>query len=70
MLKSKLRSAVDDSCTIPDCLVLLIQAEPAAIKVAEDEAINEGFPKAVEDLMAPDGWVHHEFELNTLGRSS
>lgn len=38
------------------------------IKVAEDEAINEAFPKAVEDLMAPDGWVHHEFELNTLGR--
>lgn len=37
-------------------------------KVAEDEAINEAFPKAVEDLMAPDGWVHHELELNTLGR--
>lgn len=37
-------------------------------KVAEDEAINEAFPKAVEELMAPDGWVHHEFELNTLGR--
>ncbi|CAM9551581.1 unnamed protein product, partial [Laminaria digitata] len=43
-------------------------AEPVSIKVAEDEAINEVFPKAVEDLMAPDGWVHHEFELNTLGR--
>eukprot|EP00903_Cladosiphon_okamuranus_P010188 g9647.t1 len=44
------------------------EAEPAGIKVAEDEAINEAFPKAVEELMAPDGWVHHELELNTLGR--
>lgn len=55
-----------------ECLMnttlLFVQAEPVAIKVAEDEAINEAFPKAVEDLMAPDGWVHHEFELNTLGR--
>ena len=36
--------------------------------MAEEEAINESFPKAVEDLMAPDGWVHHELELNSLGR--
>ncbi|CBJ30984.1 putative: flagellar radial spoke protein 4 [Ectocarpus siliculosus] len=43
-------------------------AEPASIKVAEDESINEAFPKAVEELMTTDGWVHHEFELNTLGR--
>ncbi|CAN0129118.1 unnamed protein product [Pylaiella littoralis] len=44
------------------------EAEPAAIKVAEDESINDAFPKAVEELMTTDGWVHHEFELNTLGR--
>ncbi|CAM9886452.1 unnamed protein product, partial [Discosporangium mesarthrocarpum] len=42
--------------------------EPAVVKLAEEEAINEAFPKAVEDLMAPDGWVHHELELNVLGR--
>ncbi|CAM9292680.1 unnamed protein product [Choristocarpus tenellus] len=42
--------------------------EPAAIKVAEEEAINETFPKAVDELMTPDGWVHHELELNILGR--
>lgn len=61
-------TALDNPCAIVKRFVLLVQDEPATIKVAEDEAINEAFPKAVEDLMAPDGWVHHEFELNTLGR--
>lgn len=42
--------------------------EPMSLKVADDEAINEAFPKALEDLMVPDGWVHHEPELNALGR--
>ena len=54
------------------CVLKTISVDPFLVlfsqQVAEDEAINEVFPKAVEELMAPDGWVHHEFELNTLGR--
>ena len=30
--------------------------------------MDSAFPKAIEELMTPDGWVHHEFELNKLGR--
>ncbi|CAM9242731.1 unnamed protein product, partial [Chrysoparadoxa australica] len=45
------------------------EAEPVAVKVAEAETINESFPKPTEELMTPDGWVHHEMELNVLGRN-
>jgi hypothetical protein len=36
---------------------------------AEAEAVNEAFPKPIEDLTTVDGWVHHELELNKLGRT-
>jgi hypothetical protein len=31
--------------------------------------VNEVFPKPIEDLTTVDGWVHHELELNKLGRN-
>jgi hypothetical protein len=31
--------------------------------------VNEAFPKPIEDLTTVDGWVHHELELNKLGRN-
>jgi hypothetical protein len=31
--------------------------------------LNEAFPKPIEDLTTVDGWVHHELELNKLGRN-
>lgn len=43
-------------------------SDPPAIKVAEAEAINEAFPKAIDDLRTVDGWVHHEMEINAIGR--
>lgn len=42
--------------------------DPPTIKLAEAEALNEAFPKAASDLKEPDAWVHHEIELNVLGR--
>lgn len=42
--------------------------DPPTIKLAEQEALNEAFPKPAADLKEPDAWVHHEIELNVLGR--
>ncbi|KAG5178667.1 putative flagellar radial spoke protein 4 [Tribonema minus] len=44
-------------------------ADPGEIKAAEEEAINEAFPKPASDLASADAWVHHELELNKLGRN-
>jgi radial spoke head protein 4A len=43
-------------------------SDPPVVKLAEAEAINENFPKPAQDLKEPDAWVHHEIELNALGR--
>lgn len=42
--------------------------DPPTIKLAEQEALNEAFPKPAADLKEPDAWTHHEIELNVLGR--
>ncbi|CAM9424844.1 unnamed protein product, partial [Heterosigma akashiwo] len=44
------------------------ESEEPQIKFAEAEAINEVFPKPLEELKERAGWAHHELELNTLGR--
>lgn len=40
---------------------------PQIVK-AEDEAINEGFPKPPEEIKELDAWNHHELEINVRGR--
>ena len=42
--------------------------DPPGVKLAEAETLNETFPKAAQELKEPDAWVHHEIELNALGR--
>ena len=42
--------------------------DPPTIKLAEAEAIAENFPKTPQELKDPEAWVHHEIELNALGR--
>lgn len=42
--------------------------DPPTIKLAEQEALNEAFPKPASELKEADSWVHHEIELNVLGR--
>lgn len=42
--------------------------DPPTIKLAEQEALNEAFPKPASELKEADAWVHHEIELNVLGR--
>lgn len=46
------------------------ESDPPSIKLAEAEALNEAFPKAASELKEPDAWVHHEIELNALGRAT
>lgn len=43
-------------------------SDAPSINLAESEAINEAFPKASEELNSLDAWVHHEQEVNILGR--
>lgn len=42
--------------------------DPPTVKLAEAETLNETFPKTAQELKEPDAWVHHEIELNALGR--
>jgi radial spoke head protein 4/6 len=42
--------------------------DPPTVKLAEAETLNEAFPKAAQELKEPDAWVHHEIELNAIGR--
>jgi radial spoke head protein 4/6 len=42
--------------------------DPPTVKLAEPETINENFPKSANELKEADAWVHHEIELNALGR--
>lgn len=44
--------------------------DPPVVKLAEAETLNEMFPKPASELKEPDGWVHHEIELNELGRAT
>eukprot|EP00607_Mallomonas_marina_P009955 CAMPEP_0182420842 /NCGR_PEP_ID=MMETSP1167-20130531/5916_1 /TAXON_ID=2988 /ORGANISM="Mallomonas Sp, Strain CCMP3275" /LENGTH=438 /DNA_ID=CAMNT_0024597339 /DNA_START=106 /DNA_END=1422 /DNA_ORIENTATION=+ len=44
--------------------------DPPALKLAEDETINEIFPKKPDELKDMDAWNHHEIELNKLGRAT
>lgn len=46
------------------------EEDPPTVKLAEPETLNEMFPKAAAELKEPDAWVHHEVELNVLGRVS
>lgn len=43
-------------------------SDPPVVKLAETETLNEAFPKPAQELKEPDAWVHHEIELNELGR--
>lgn len=43
-------------------------SDPPVAKLAEAETLNEAFPKPAQELKEPDAWVHHEVELNELGR--
>lgn len=40
---------------------------PQIVK-AEDEAVNEAFPKPPEEIKELDAWNHHELEINVRGR--
>jgi radial spoke head protein 4A len=45
-------------------------SDPPNVKLVEAEALNEAFPKAASELKELDAWVHHEIELNAIGRAT
>lgn len=42
--------------------------DPPTVKLAEAETLNELFPKPAQELKEAESWVHHEIELNAIGR--
>lgn len=44
------------------------EEDPPVVKLAENETLNEMFPKAASELKELDAWVHHELEINAIGR--
>jgi radial spoke head protein 4A len=42
--------------------------DPPVVKLAEQETLNEIGTKTSADLKELDAWVHHELELNAIGR--
>lgn len=44
--------------------------DPPVVKLAEAETLNENFPKPSSELKELDAWVHHEIELNEIGRAT
>jgi len=69
LLRATIAVIVSETSISPDGFFDLDDAEdPPVIKPAEAEAFNERFPKSANDLKEPDGWKHHEIELNKIGR--
>jgi len=52
----------------PDGYFALSEDDVPMVIPAENEAINENFPKASSELKEPDAWKHHQTGLNKLGR--
>lgn len=52
----------------PSGFYKLNEDDPPAIEASSDEELAEAFPKQAEECKAADAWVHHELEINTLGR--
>lgn len=71
LLRAQIARISAATCISPDGFFELDdESDPPSIKPAEAEAIAEKFPKSAEELMSADGWVHHELEINTLGRNA
>lgn len=68
-LRCQIARITSSACVSPSGFFALDEdSETPTIKAAEDEALAEAFPKPAEELKASDAWVHHEMEVNTLGR--
>jgi radial spoke head protein 4A len=68
LLRAQIARIVGATSISPDGFFDLSEDDPPEVKVAEAEQYNERFPKSSADLKDPEGWKHHEVELNKLGR--
>jgi radial spoke head protein 4A len=68
LLRAQIARIVGATSISPDGFFDLSEDDPPEVKAAEAEQMNERFPKSSADLKDPEGWKHHEVELNKLGR--
>jgi radial spoke head protein 4A len=69
LLRAQLARILGATSVSPDGFFDLDEeSDPPTIKEAEAEAMAERFPKTSTDLKDPEGWKHHEVDLNVLGR--
>jgi radial spoke head protein 4A len=70
LLRAQIARIVSGTCISPDGYFALSEDDPPAVVPAEQEAVNEAFPKQSSDLKEPDAWKHHEIGINKLGRTT
>lgn len=69
LLRAQIACIVGSTCISPDGYFELDEeSDPPGVKLAEAEALGERFPKPAAELKDPEGWKHHETELNKIGR--
>jgi radial spoke head protein 4/6 len=68
LLRTQIACIVGACSISPDGYFDLNEDDPPQVVPAEAEAMAERFPKSSSDLKDPEGWKHHEGELNRLGR--
>lgn len=68
LLRAQIACIAGATSISPDGYFDLNDEDPPQVVPAEAEAMAERFPKTSSDLKDPEGWKHHEGDLNRLGR--
>lgn len=67
LLRTQIALIAGATSISPEGFYDLNEDDPPIVVPAEAEAMNERFPKSSGDLKDPEGWKHHETELNKIG---
>jgi radial spoke head protein 4A len=68
LLRAQIACIAGATSISPDGYFDLDDEDPPQVRPAEAEAMAERFPKTAAELKDPEGWKHHEGDLNRLGR--
>jgi len=68
LLRTQIALIAGATSISPDGYFDLNDEDPPQVVPAEAEAFAERFPKTSSELKDPEGWKHHEPELNKIGR--
>lgn len=68
LLRAQIACIAGATSISPDGYFDLNDDDPPSVVPAEAEAMAERFPKTSSELKDPEGWKHHECDLNRLGR--